>query len=123
MPVSKKMIEAIWRSRDTTNKHLCVLEKDTALLQAAVNAAWTKFDQDDESTWPKNIDPSDVFEWLVLQRDNTGEPSLSFASFYNHNFYIEIYAHNGNDPYQISGVTHYANPNDLLHVPTQEDLK
>ena len=47
MPVSKKMIEAVWRETDT------VIEEAVIITQAVINAGYTKFDANDRSTWPE----------------------------------------------------------------------
>jgi len=57
MPVSKKMVEAAkyHLSVDVTNYGLSAEVEDVdEALQAAINAAWTKFDKDDPKTWPND---------------------------------------------------------------------
>ncbi len=74
--------------------------------QAVVNAAWTKFDPDDESTWPEcgkgrncRLTPNGD-AWMVLGVD-VRSPFLQMAW-------------NGPDNWRSLDITHYADPQNLM---------
>ncbi len=60
MTVSDKMIEASQRSAGSAT----AFHADQ-VLQAGVNAAWTRFDPEDESTWPNSSLAPSGMPWLV----------------------------------------------------------
>lgn len=107
MPVNEKMTATIRRLGPTPRSYYknnqCHVISSEEAAQAVVNAAWTRFDKDDESTWP---DESAEFMLVLCNNDVV---------------YAGDWRRDGKwwwDGHSANPITHWANPDDLklLHV-------
>lgn len=53
MTVNDKMVKEVGKLLTIAASGMVDLDEDAYTAQAVIDAAWTKFDPDDESTWPK----------------------------------------------------------------------
>jgi len=97
MPVSKKMIKA---TSDNVVYDICLDLEGVA--QAVINAAWTRFDPDDQSTWPTA--DMDNEETYVVHNEGSG---------------IDVMIWIG--PAWWKDILYYASPDDLLYVRSEKN--
>lgn len=115
MTISDKMIKRFEQYTFTMNvntgldvgakpHHVIPEDEVRSHLQQAVNAAWTRFDRDDESTWPISISIQYVNQ--NMSKMYWSEADAKYGE-------IDVW----------SGVTHYADPQDLIYVKNSEVKK
>lgn len=82
------------------------------VLQAAINAAWTRFDPEEKETWPKSSKSPSGMYWIVIQNGaefNKTPISKDFFDTEGRLMWVEGY----------DTITAYADPADLM--PTWKD--
>lgn len=87
---------------DSSNEDLFTSNKSVA--QAVINAAWRRFDPEDESTWP-----SEVREYLTVKYDRTKNP-----------IHRQWWPDGGYGADYWGSITHYAHPARLMPGPINE---
>lgn len=88
MTVSDKMMDALLKGSDRTTRQA---------TQAVVNAAWTEFDPDDESSWP------DVNTWVWWEMKTETGTKIARQ-------YLAYFALND----ELATLISYADPQDLM---------
>lgn len=93
--VNEKMINTVYDMTDG-------IEYAEEIAQAVINAAWTDFDPEDESTWPKTEMAPSGDKWVIQATNLMGE--IVFASM---KFHL-----NTGWRYHV----HYADPADIMRL-------
>lgn len=102
MSISKLMIDAVAELEGVDNPK--------SIAQDVINAAWTKFDPDNNSTWPKTIGP-----WWVVTSDKDEEDGAFKAYFLDKKFHHTVGTRKGTrNRYHDRNVICYADPQNLI---------